>query len=463
MPASLETTTLPQPRRVGVWLPVAAVVGLLFCISQLGPVHPLSLLILALVGGFLAVQTARLAPVAFFWLVPLSMSVYWKLWVQPYDLLIIGLAGLMLLDRLSTFRWRGVHLPTVEWRFLLFLGCLATTFLAPYSLSRLLVTAKVYTMGLVAHEVARYAVPRFGRRALLIGPALFICTICASLVLLSREKAIPSFQALGHRNALTDLDWGNSNYVAAVVVVCLPGLMYLLLEAQRSFEKIASRVMIGISVWTLFLTTSRGGFLLGAGYLASRAVRARQALVAVAGFAALLTGIAFTPFGERILGRFTDPQGMFSVAARFSVWGGAWERFSQNMPFGIGHGQGWIRNDRMGAIDPHQFLLTLLSEGGIPALVLWLWLLAALWSDGGRLAREGEKLVGSLLRATVVLGFFNSLFEPTFPGSLYFVLFWWLAGIFRGVEGAPDPSSDARDHAAQHRVARPDSLQHEGA
>jgi O-antigen ligase/polysaccharide polymerase Wzy-like membrane protein len=464
MPPSLRNPALPEPRGFGAWLLALLVLAGLFSIGQLGLMHPLSLLFMAVGAISGAWVLIRVAPVVFFWLVPISMAIYWKMWFQPYDLLIPALAVLMVLDRWSTLRWRELRLPAVEVRFLLFLACLLTTLLGPFSAERLIFIAKIYTMGFLAHEVARHAVRPYGRRSLVIGPIVFLLTTSMQLFHRFGQSGIPSFNAMSHRSDLTDLSWGLSNFVAAVMVICLPAVAYFLQTARNPIERIAGWSMIAASVGALFLTTSRGGLVLGAGFLASLAVRAQRAVIAIVMLVILLAAIALTPFGQQVITRFSDAQGMLSAVARFGIWGAAWNRFVHNLPFGVGHGQGLIQDDRLAAIDPHEFLLTLLSEGGVLALAAWLWLLQGVWSDGTRLARDpATRIAGRSLQATVVLGFLNALFEPTFPGSIYFVLFWWMAGIFRGTpERSPSAVPSIHD-PAQDRVTGRNLLQHEGS
>jgi O-antigen ligase len=125
--------------------------------------------------------------------------------------------------------------------------------------------------------------------------------------------------------------------------------------------------------------------------------------------------------------------------ARVIGWGLAWQRGVTHLPFGIGAGQGVMQQDRLGIGDPHNFYLTLFSEGGPLSLALWLWMFAALWRKAGALARApGTSAAGTALQGTVALAMFNACIEPTFPGNLYQTLFWWLAGTFYGADPAAE-------------------------
>jgi hypothetical protein len=163
--------------------------------------------------------------------------------------------------------------------------------------------------------------------------------------------------------------------------------------------------------------------------------RARGRLIAAA--VGLLALVLLTPAGTVVLQRFQDPQGIYSVGARWEVWKAAWERGISHLPLGVGHGQGRIQGDELADIDPHNFLLTLFSEGGPLALAAWLLLLYSVWQRGRLLSQTpGGENAAQSLRLLVVLGFLNSLFEPTFSGSLYYTLFWWSVGVLDESEPA---------------------------
>ena len=84
----------------------------------------------------------------------------------------------------------------------------------------------------------------------------------------------------------------------------------------------------------------------------------------------------------------------------------------------------------------HSTPLQIAFERGVPALLLWLWLMAACWL----LAARAEKLFrdfndagrhGILLGATgAIAGFFaSSLVNYNFGDAEIILVFWWLMGI----------------------------------
>jgi hypothetical protein len=456
----------PLPARRSAWsrleivAPALAVSVLLLLIGMGWVMHPLVLLVL---GPLLLVACAfvlRTSPILLYWLVPASMVLDFKRAVQAYDILVLLLASATLLAAYSKTRLADVRLQPIEWRALLLMAIFFTAFLGPVDATRFQHALKLYSMGFLAFETARWAVPRLGRAGLAWGPAIF-CGI-TSLELFGRLRAsgIPSFKSVVLRTYITDLSWGSSNYVAAALVVCLPVLMFLLRSLPRGSTRrwLVTAVVAG-TLGSLLITSSRGGFVLAAGYFLLEGVRVRRAgWIGIAGAIAAVLVLALSPLGQGLVARFTNEQSSASVLARIAIWANAFERGMEHLPFGVGAGQGILQQDRLALIDPHNFMLTLFSETGPLGLMAWLWILAALWSAARRLRKQpSTRLAGNSLRATFLVAILNSLFEPTFPGYLYVVLFWWIAGSLHGVGPPADlPHRAARAATASEMVpARP--------
>lgn len=429
-------------QRIVPFLPAAVAVATCTWVGIHGLVHPLSLALCAAWGASLLLMACLRAPIVLFALFPLTMLWFVDAPVEPFDLALVTLATVSVLPILSRpacpiLRPRGIAL----W-YSLFLLCLLTTLAAPFNATRLIAVTKMYVIGLVAYGVARYGASRFGRRPLVWGLVLFAGATDAMLILRHAASGVGAGQIMSRRTLLTDLSWGTSNYVAAVLVALLPTALYLLRspDAGRNSRRLGVAAFATQLAGVLY-TTSRGGFLLALGTLLY-AMRGTWKVPwkLVLGSAAALAMVLFTPLGVGILGRFSDPQGIFSIAARWAVWGAAWERGVTNLPFGIGHGQGLVHGDKLGDIDPHNFPLTLFSEGGPLALLLWLTLMAAVWRRGRALAGSpGTRAAGQSLALLAVLAFLNSLFEPTFPGYFYHTLFWWSVGVFDAAGPEPGP------------------------
>ncbi len=418
-------------------VPALAASTALFVLALRGPTDSVGLVISALLAfSGIGLVLAR-APLFILWLVPVSMTVFYYMPLLHYEALVLIVAGVTLISALPRLGPRDLLLESIEWRYGLFLVALLPGLAGSLSPWRFFGTLKMYLVGFLGFEVARRGARHYGREAMLWGPALFCLITSGMLVTRVAELGLPGFKSVLLRTYITHLPWGTSNYVAAVLVLCMPGLVLLIGESPTaSLRRGVAVGALAASLGTLLFTTSRGGFLLSVAYLLTLSLRMRRSiwvfLIGAAGFGAALVA---TPFGRGSIARFTNQQSLDSVIFRVRIWGAAWERGISHLPLGVGAGQGVLQDDKLQWMDPHSFPLTLFSEGGPLVLATWLWVLLALWGASRRLKAEpGRRSAGHALRATLVLAFFNSLFEPTFTGNLYFLLFWWLAGIFEAVE-----------------------------
>ena len=442
----------PAPRftreRVLSLAPAAAALATLAWIGLRGLVHPVSLLLLLawMSTGF--VLTLLHAPAAVYALFPLAMFLYVDAPLQPFDLVLATLAGILVLPWLSRRKPPELRLNPIEWSYLLFLVCLLTTFAVPHTLRPLIGVAKTYALGLVAYEVARHAVRRFGRPVMLWGMVVMGTALVAMLILRHGDSGVAASQIMNRRTTLTQMSWGSSNYVAAVLVALLPAALALFrTHAIPEWQRRASMLTFAGMLVGLLYTTSRGGFLLGVIVLLGVSRRAWRSPVRLVLGGAIAAGIVLlTPLGTGMIERFSDPQEVFSIAARWAVWEAALQRGLLNLPFGIGHGQSRTFGDELGSIDAHNFPLTIFSEGGPLALAAWLLLMGAVWVRGRRLQRVlATEATGRSLSLLATLGFLNSLFEPTFSGHLYHTIFWWGVGTLDAdpVEPPDDPGAAA--------------------
>ncbi|HYM80043.1 MAG TPA: hypothetical protein VEY91_01375 [Candidatus Limnocylindria bacterium] len=407
----------------------------LYVLAVLGYQNPLSWLI---AGPLVAVMVAMLLvrlPILGLWAVPITLIWYVYLPLLHYEFLVVLLALSLMLKDWPKLDWLRMRTQSVEFRYLLFLLATLPGVIGVVSLWRYFGAIKLLGIGLLGFVVARRAAQRFGTERMLWGPAIF--ALITSFVLLVRAASsdLPTFKQVIFRVPLSQLSWGSSNYVAAVLVLCLPALVLLIRQnPPRSWRRGAALGTLVAAVGAMFVTTSRGGIVLGAGYLVAQTLRPRRLtwrpLVVIL---LLVAATIATPHGQFLISRFTSPQGIASALARYWGWHAAFERGVGAMPFGVGAGQGRLQNDRLGWIDPHNYLLTLFSEHGILCLALWLWLFWTLYmvSRGDR-SSAGARLAGDALRATLILAFLNLQFEPIMTGSHYHLLFWWLVGIYAG-------------------------------
>lgn len=412
------------------WVIAASVGIIVLALAWRGTADPL-------VAGFViasaltgAIVTLRVAPLLLLWAVPISMSVFLYAPVLHYEILVVILAAAIALSS----RDAGIkHLPRldpVERAFLLFLLATFVSVVVASSMWRFGGTWKIHVMGLLAFEVARRGSRRFGREAMLWGPAIFMLVTALMLMARASGSGVPGFRSIQQRSFLSALAWGQSNYVAAVTVLCTPVMLLLTrLSPPRSVRQTLSYGILALSLGAMLVTSSRGGFVLATAYLITQSIRLRKSSLPALGV--LLVGgatLVLSPFGQATLERFTNWQSTHSIIFRFAMWAAAWQRGMTHLPFGVGTGQGIIQQDLLAWMDPHNYLLTLFSESGPFAVLSWIVLLFVVLRTTARLRAALGEDATRVLHATVALGFLNSMFEPTFTGNLYFLLFWWLVG-----------------------------------
>jgi hypothetical protein len=180
-------------------------------------------------------------------------------------------------------------------------------------------------------------------------------------------------------------------------------------------------------------------FAIGATIIALRSTRGRARLIVAMAIALLLLAGAFIVWRTRPSGAvvFED----YSSTLRWSVARTGLSRIRLH-PF-FGHGMDAVQNHwtewgfpGTDMIHLHSTPLQIAFDRGLPALLFWLWIMAAGWM----MAARGEKLFrdftdanrhGILLGATgAIAGFFaSSLVNYNFGDAEVILVFWWLMGI----------------------------------
>jgi O-antigen ligase len=431
-PASPRTTSA---RALDLLAPALTAVAALSVFGLLGTQSPFAWLVLGPVALVSLALLMRTAPVLLFWSVPVSMYWFTYLPLMHYEFLALLCAGFTLVTSPIRTRLDRLRIPVLHGRYLIFLLSLLPGLVVAISPWRFFATFKLFALGLVGFEAARRGARRLGHEALLWGPTLFIAISTGMMMTRVAASGIPGFKSATLRSFLSEMPWGGSNYVAAVMVLCLPAMTLLARTSPaRGWRRRTVVTVIGLTMIALLVTASRGGFALAAGYLVLLGVRNRRSLVPVA-VAAVAFGIAVfaTSFGQGMLSRFSSARSWDSAGFRVMIWQSAFERGWRHLPFGVGAGQGMIQEDRLQQIDPHNFLLQLFSESGPIAVALWLWLVATLWDRARRLRRDpATRMVGDAALGVVAMMFLNMLFEPTLSGNVYHLLFWWIVGILFG-------------------------------
>jgi O-antigen ligase len=209
--------------------------------------------------------------------------------------------------------------------------------------------------------------------------------------------------------------------VAAWVTVLLVATLQLLIASRAA----ASLFLVGMLVQVAFM--GEGG-----------KARRRRGLIA-AGLVAAVAGLLASPLGAGFLLRFTSLRELGSITIRIWYWREAWLRVVEHLPFGLGLGQGYAYPDKLQNIDPHNYWLVVGSELGVPGLLLWAAVLVITWRAVGRLGTAPE-MRGRVfaLRVAFVLAQLHTLVEPTFQGTQYQFLWFWLFGGYFAYSAAED-------------------------
>jgi O-antigen ligase len=201
---------------------------------------------------------------------------------------------------------------------------------------------------------------------------------------------------------------------------------------------LAMSALLAIGVALTAMRTVLVASAVGASVIALRALRGRARVLAAALIALLLVAGALSVRRTRDEGalRLED----YSSSLRWQVARTALRRVMLHPVFG--HGMDAVKNHwtewgfpGTDMIHLHSTPLQVAFDRGLPALLLWLWLMAACWM----MAARGEKLFrdsgeashhGLLLGATgAIAGFFSSsLVNYNFGDAEVALVFWWLMG-----------------------------------
>ncbi|MGH7726466.1 MAG: O-antigen ligase family protein [Candidatus Eiseniibacteriota bacterium] len=238
------------------------------------------------------------------------------------------------------------------------------------------------------------------------------------------------------RNFYTELPWGKSNYVSAVLEFCICMCVVLWFLDRRPLVRAILVAAVVIMFRSFLPLSSRAGAL---GLLAFALIllfglaNRRTILVAAGSAAALLFGF-FSTGGQTLLQRFTDPTEYASWYQRVLLWQFAWERFLTQPLIGTGLNQGRYQGDALGGQSAHNLILDALADqgvlGGIVVLAILigayrLCLRAEPYRRPSSLRGVRVALVASL-SAVIVHAFFEPVVSspPILP--LLVLVFVWL-------------------------------------
>ena len=268
------------------------------------------------------------------------------------------------------------------------------------------------------------------------------CAISFQLVRSYLARGFNVQKAFLLRTFFSDLGWGVSNYVGAVLALCLLGSVILLLLSRRGWLRLVSGAALVPMTISVLLLVSRGTIVaLGCGLLALALFTrgaGRWRVVVIAGLATLV--FFKSPVSKVTVARFTTGTQAVSYVARVHVWGDALDRFAAHPLTGVGLGQGTYQLDALQHFDPHNYFLSVATETGILGLAAWMalaWaLLRAPWRPAAGDPVSREWATG--LTVLTLMALLHSSYEPTFTGPQYhFLFFWTYAVLYRAADPEP--------------------------
>lgn len=238
-----------------------------------------------------------------------------------------------------------------------------------------------------------------------------------------------------NRASATDLGWGTSNFIATLLLLLAPPLLEVALRSrQRILRLLAWPTLAGIALLQVQIASRAATVLFVIAVLVQLGWgRIRHGWALLLAGAAALTGLLLSPLGEGLLARFTNLRDLGSMVIRVWYFREAWQRTLDNLPWGIGLGEGVSYADKLQNIDPHNYWLAVSSELGIPGVALWIVVLVLLHSRLVRVARTpGWETVGRALLIAFWASQLHTLVEPTFQGLHYQYLYFWMMGAYLG-------------------------------
>lgn len=435
-----------RPVRVRSAILIALGVTLLVCSPFApGPWGLLGLLLVAATAVFAGLALWVAVPPSIVMLVPTLLFSPMMFLTYAWELGLVVLALAMLvhgLRRREAWPWR---LHAVEIALLAFSAwSLFSWFWSP-DLRFYLIGARRTLLGLVALWVATRLPQVASRRWFdwgVIGgaSALALAAIHRALTLgLSAEEAML------RRPEVTNLGWGTANYIATLLLLFTPSLLWLALRGPRLERTLAWIAFALVATVQLVVASRAAGVLFIAATMIQFLVAARRHRLWVGlGTATVITGLLLSPLGSGLLSRFVSLREMGSLTIRIWYFRESARRLVEHLPWGLGLSQGYSNADQLKGIDPHNYWLLLGGDLGIPGLILWAIVLAVIVRALLALRRhEANRELVSTMLLTFVVANLHTLVEPTFQGTQYQFLWFWMFGgcLAYGVAATPSAAS----------------------
>lgn len=250
----------------------------------------------------------------------------------------------------------------------------------------------------------------------------------------------------------------DNNDVALLMNMMLPFSVFLFVYERQTKTKLLYMIASFLGVASTVITGSRGGFVglvavLVVIWLTSSRKVLSLALVGVLSLGVYL--IADQTYWDRISTIETAED--YNAESRVELWKAAWEMF-KDYPLGVGPANFSVRlpeyqsaffgEKNMWGKAAHSVWFTLLSELGIPGVLLYLSLLRANVRDLWFLKnlstdRDSHRFVHFLALAFMasIAGFFAS---GTFLSALYYPHYWYLTALIVATKKAIDTSDPSK-------------------
>jgi hypothetical protein len=440
---TVHTVTLPRAaktrslwRAIAPWIAIGALSCLTIYVWQgLGLLSLPGLAFAAVLGCAVAIAIAVYAPAVLVVLAPALLPLE-RLWVVfPWELVYLAMAALVVLHALNTRPAWARRLERIELLNLLLVGWAAFSIfwsseIMDWALSmrRLLGGAIALWLGL---RLARWMKrPMF--EAGLVAGAL---SLTLAAIARRQSSGLSEMRLRIDRASATDLGWGTANAIATILLLLSPVLLEVGLRSQKRWLRFAAWPALALAGLYQVLNASRAAAVLFWGGLLVQSLghTVRRRAVWAIGLITVLAALLMSPLSEGLLLRFTSLRDLGSMVVRIWYWRTAWHRTLDNLPCGIGLGQGLTYPDALQRIDPHDYWLALSSELGPLGVILWIVVLIALWRRIVRLARTPEWAgTGRALQVAFWLSQIHTLVEPTFQGIQYQFLYFWVIGGYLG-------------------------------
>ena len=222
---------------------------------------------------------------------------------------------------------------------------------------------------------------------------------CASVAVIAGVTVWRGRVLSGRLEGVLNGNYANPNDLAFAIVLSLPLCLVLAFVARNKFSKVLWAVVMAVMAYAVFLTASRGGFVC---FIVATAIclwefsirgRRRYLIPVVA-----LAGIALWAYaGGGVSGRFNSTLHSNSIEVEdgaYSSAQGRWDLFTQSLKvtarhplFGVGTGNFEIVSGNWHAT--HNAFTQMSSEGGVPALLLFVMILWCSFQNINATKRKG--------------------------------------------------------------------------